>query len=317
MIELIAAEREIATIQTTPDDDHLFTQHAQQRVRIRFHEMNTDLHWFALFLHPLARKLAISSASHSRTIEKAYDVVFDLCRRWNWSEEVVMKVIQDLRRYHAGEAPFSEGSADARAWWSQLSVNMKECPLKALAIRIFSIVPHAAEIERLFSDLGGVQSPKRCRLSVAHMETLGILRNHYTNELSGGKTTHRHHAHMHTREGGGANVEKLTELTQQWAFEPDTSVTTQTPTPDEISLQEIDEAFRELQNIPPGQATGDGQGAAVGVEEVYNVAEMDRIRKGLAPKAVGDDVAAHDGGAGEGKWSKESILRKLGIQQTQ
>ncbi|KAG2368929.1 hypothetical protein BDR07DRAFT_1198175, partial [Suillus spraguei] len=49
-----------------------------------------------------------------------------------------------------------------------------------LAITLFSIVPHAADVERLFSDLGGIQGVKRCNLTVRTFETLGKLRNNYT-----------------------------------------------------------------------------------------------------------------------------------------
>ena len=305
MLELIAAERAITTIQLKPDDDPAFTQHAQNQVRRRFHEMNTTLHWFALFLHPLARALAISSAPHSRTLKHAYDFAFDVAERWNWSKDTVTKLIQDIGKYHRGEAPFAGGIADARAWWNGLPITHGQCPLKAMAVRIFSIVPHAAEIERLFSDLGGVQSPRRCRLSVPHMETLGILRNHYNGELSGGKTSHRKHAHMHTRDDAGIDVTKLTELTSQWALETGepTSAVLDPPPPDEISPSEIEQAFSDLGNVARAGG-GDGLPESVGVEAVYAVDEMDRIRRGVAPPAAANDVAAHDSGASENRgWS--------------
>ncbi|KAG2159290.1 uncharacterized protein EDB93DRAFT_1075096, partial [Suillus bovinus] len=49
-------------------------------------------------------------------------------------------------------------------------------PLKALAITLLSIVPHAADVERLFSDMGSTQSPKRCNLSVDTFEALAKIR---------------------------------------------------------------------------------------------------------------------------------------------
>jgi hypothetical protein len=56
-------------------------------------------------------------------------------------------------------------------------------PLKALTIMIHSIVPHTAEVERLFSALGGTQSTKRCNLSVSTFETLGKLHANYSCHL--------------------------------------------------------------------------------------------------------------------------------------
>ncbi|KAG2064222.1 hypothetical protein BDR04DRAFT_1181032, partial [Suillus decipiens] len=54
-----------------------------------------------------------------------------------------------------------------------LPISAKTYPLKTLAITLFSIVPHAADVERLFSDLGGIQNVKRCNLTVRTFETLG------------------------------------------------------------------------------------------------------------------------------------------------
>ncbi|KAG2144418.1 uncharacterized protein EDB93DRAFT_1087646, partial [Suillus bovinus] len=48
-------------------------------------------------------------------------------------------------------------------------------PLKALAITLLSIVPHAADVEHLFSDMGSTQSPKRCNLSVDTFEALAKI----------------------------------------------------------------------------------------------------------------------------------------------
>jgi hypothetical protein len=57
---------------------------------------------------------------------------------------------------------------------------MKAYPLKTLAITIFSIIPHSAKVEWLFSDLGGIQGVKHCNLTVCTFKTLGKLRNNYT-----------------------------------------------------------------------------------------------------------------------------------------
>ena len=251
--------------------------------------------------------------SGSRTLKDAFDFAFDLTVKWNWSKATATRLIQDIGKYARGEAPFAGGIADAKVWWTGLPITHEDCPLKTLAVRIFSIVPHAAEIERLFSDLGGVQSPRRCRLSVASMETHGILRNHYNNELSGGKTAHRKHAHMHTREEPGVDVKKLTELTAKWALDPNpVSAVLDPPPPDEISATEIDKAFSELANMPRGG--GDGLPEGVDVDRVYAVKEMDRIRRGVASSMAANDIAAHDGGGGEDRaWSREEILKGLGI----
>ncbi|KAJ6613697.1 hypothetical protein B0H10DRAFT_1692666, partial [Mycena sp. CBHHK59/15] len=52
-------------------------------------------------------------------------------------------------------------------------------PLKTLAITLFSVVPHAVEVECLFSCLSGIQGVKHCNLTVSTFETLGKLCNNY------------------------------------------------------------------------------------------------------------------------------------------
>ncbi|KAG2366744.1 hypothetical protein BDR07DRAFT_1273862, partial [Suillus spraguei] len=59
------------------------------------------------------------------------------------------------------------GQVDVLDWWETLPVSAERCPLKVFTIAINSIVPHAADVERYFLGLGGVQSVKGCNLSVS------------------------------------------------------------------------------------------------------------------------------------------------------
>jgi len=84
-----------------------------------------------------------------------------------------------LKQYYQCRGPFTGGQATGKEWWESLPISSTDHPLKGFAITILSIVPHSAEVERLFSDLGGVQGVKRCNLSVRTFETVGKLRNNY------------------------------------------------------------------------------------------------------------------------------------------
>ncbi len=313
MLELIWAERQIATTLVEQGDDHTFTRHAQTTIRVGFHEMNTLLHWFALFLHPLSRNLAISSASHSRTINQAYEFALDLASRWNWSKPTATRLIIDIDLYAASKPPFAGGIANAKEWWSSPIIKADMHPLKSMAIRVFSIVPHSAEIERFFSDLAGVNSPRRSRLTIEHMEVLGLLRNFYTSELMGTTPTRRKHAHMHTGDGG-LDTAKLDTLLAQWAFASQEQDPTDLAGPDDVSLDEIEAAYRELDDQRFEAGSGDGLSKGVGVENVYAVAELTRIRKGLAAPTPAAEAAEHDnGGEGGQKWTPGDLLRSLGL----
>lgn len=59
---------------------------------------------------------------------------------------------------------------------------------------------------------------------------------------------------------------------------------------------------------------GDGLPEGVDVDRVYTVEEMDQIRRGVASSMAANDIAAHNGGTGEDRaWSREEILKGLGI----
>jgi len=137
--------------------------------------MNTDLHWLCLFLHPLCRKLAISNSRHSCKLEDAYKISLNITSCWGWSKEMATALLRDIKGYFHAQAPFQGGKADGRDWWKSLLVNVTSHPLKALAIKLFSIVPHAAEVKCFFSNLGGIQSVKCSSLMVPHIEMLGTL----------------------------------------------------------------------------------------------------------------------------------------------
>ncbi|KAG1876516.1 hypothetical protein DFJ58DRAFT_647171, partial [Suillus subalutaceus] len=58
-------------------------------------------------------------------------------------------------------------------WWKKLPINSEILPLKAFSVTILSIVGHAGEVVRTFSDLGTTQPTRRCNLSVDTCETIG------------------------------------------------------------------------------------------------------------------------------------------------
>jgi len=136
-------------------------------------------------------------------------------------------------------------------WWNSLIAPIASHPLKALAIKIFSIVPHAAEVERFFSCLGGVQSARQSRLTVSHMQTFGTLRNQYTYEihqamLERGKSTCRKHAHMHTQKDPGIDLSRAEDLIKTFLWTPlDTS--SEGVEPESITVEDIDAEFERLE----------------------------------------------------------------------
>ncbi|KAF8973343.1 ribonuclease H-like domain-containing protein [Flammula alnicola] len=323
MLQLIWAHQAVLNTPLIDGDDPLFTDHAKRVLNAQFHAMNTDIHWLALFLHPLCRKLTVSTATHSRKLADAYRISLDIVQRWKWSREVAENLTRDLKAYHNGEAPFNGGKSDAKDWWKSLLVNVNSHPLKALAIKLFSIVPHAAEVERFFSNLGGVQSVKRSRLTIPHMQTFGTLRNHYIRQLheiaiAAGKSTRCKHAHMHTStEGGGLNVDRADDLFTDILWTPQLLTGYEgadVEGPESLSLDDIDAAFDQLEQQINSPRDGDGLSSMVPIEQVYDLSTLDDIRAGkVGPINVDDELEVINHNGATDTWDSASLLRSLGV----
>ncbi|KAF5363035.1 hypothetical protein D9758_012617 [Tetrapyrgos nigripes] len=134
-----------------------------------------------------------------------------LASKWKWSARDAKALVENIKDYNLCKAPFIGGTKDGKAYWESLSVASDQVPLKKLAITIFLIVPSSSDVERLFSDLGGIQTPKRNNLNINTFEDLGKmhcnLRRHHHSELRAqGKSIHRKHGHMHTKTSPGINT---------------------------------------------------------------------------------------------------------------
>lgn len=173
VLEMLRCARTLAGVKLEEGDSEDFLSHARNVFNRRFNAMNTARHSLALFLHPLCRKLAISS-KNGRTFDFMLETAVGIAKQWRWGRQKADRLLTDLRLYHQCKEPFSGGQSDGLDWWENLAVRAEEHPLKILAVTLFSIVPHSAEVERLFSTLSGVQSPKRATLSVKNFEGLAI-----------------------------------------------------------------------------------------------------------------------------------------------
>ncbi|KAF9243739.1 ribonuclease H-like domain-containing protein [Melanogaster broomeanus] len=284
MLELIRCAKRMSQLQLDPDDNVGFWQHAKAVFNRRFHATNTDYHSLALFLHPICRKLAISQAASGRSIEHMIKIALGISMRWNWTQPKAAKLVSDMQTYNLGRAPFAGGQADGLAMVGKLT---------SFAITILSIVPHAGEVERLFSALGSTQSPRRCNLSVDTFETLGKIRanlNHhlYMKKLATGQQTRRQHAHMHTREEPGINVEVMKDLRDNFTWVPPLSALSddELAGPETISLDEIEAEFAALEEQrKEGAARGYGWEGRI------------------VPRGVDDEIIVVEHGAdGEKDW---------------
>jgi hypothetical protein len=176
MLEFIHCAKQISQLKlNAEDDDTGFWMHTKSVFNHQFYAINTDLHSLTLFLHPMCCKLAVTDALKGRPFDFMVKTALAVAKQWWWEEQKAKLLIDYLKAYNLCHAPFSGGHADGLVWWESLAVSTDGHPLKALAITLLSIVPYAADIKRLFLDMGSTQSLKHCNLMVDTFEALAKI----------------------------------------------------------------------------------------------------------------------------------------------
>ena len=234
------------------------------------------------------------------------------------------KLTLDIKRYSSGSAPFASGKSDGKQWWTEFVLPTTTHLIKAMALKIFLIVPHAAEVEWFFSYLGGVQSAKQSNLTVAHMTTFGTLQNHYTQEvhaaiLALGNSTRQKHAPMHTRALSGIDVAYAEDLikTYMWTLLANTAenaVGSQEESAS-ISTEDINTEFARLDaQGETDTQDGDCLLANVVIDQVYDLTSLDEILGGSAPLTVEEELDVAKAGSSGDVWDTASLLCSLGVK---
>jgi hypothetical protein len=318
MLELLRCAVELEAQAVDDGDDPEFLEHAKAMFNKEFKALNTDVHFLSLYLHPLCRTLAISpEAGRSRggrTFLDICKIAVTLVESFKWKEEVAKKLVADLQAYQACEAPFKGGLKDGAQWWKSLSVSAVDHPLKGLAILLFKIVPHTAEVEWSFSGFGVIQSPRRSRLSVENLERNGKLRSHYVGLVQDkareeGKDPRRRHGHSRVPAQLGLNLEmsaRVEEAARALEMEEDRDAEGEDDE-ETAMMNEIEAAFEAL-DFGASPDSGHANVEAVGI---FSVAHLKNIDALIAPAAMEDDLRALRDG--EATWSVDNLLTTLGV----
>lgn len=322
MLELIKCARNFIRLELTQGESADFWAHAKITFNNRFHGMNTDLHQLALFLHPLCRNLAVGQAANGRSLKDMIKIALTIAHdQWDWSRVRAEALQQNMNDYYSCLGPFSGGEADAMRWWNSRPISAKEYPIKHMAIILFSIVPHAAEVERLFSQLGGVQTTRRCKLSVRNFEALGKIRANLSQQLwqdertRTGQIPRRRHGHMHTRPQPGIDIDAAKELEENFMWNPplaaqDADDPVDIITPEDISEEEL---MAEWDRFEKQQAEEVGNVAVAPSQEVlsgkvYDFVELERVEKGTVELYHDSNVSVADGSEGGADWDVNTLL---------
>ncbi|KAG1813763.1 hypothetical protein EV424DRAFT_1326445 [Suillus variegatus] len=255
------------------------------------------------------------------------EAALDVAKQWRWDEQVAKLLVRDLKEYYKCSGIFTGGQADALDWWETLPVGAEQCPLKALAIIIHSIVPHAADIERYFLGLGGVQSVKRCNLSVDTFESLSKLRASYAYflyqmDFKAGKPVRRKHGHMHTHPERGLDVALADELQRSFAWIPplaaDSDDQDYLAGPESITDEELREEFerfeREAREADQLRENDKGHVPDVLDGGIVDWSELERVERGITPTGFVEEIDVLNRGSGSASgWSIDALLTSEGV----
>ena len=348
MIELLRIARILLQMKASDNEDEEFLEWARAVFNREFHKIHTDIHHLTLFLHPLCRNLALSDLPQSRTLSNIIDTALNIAKRLGWDEIVSRKLVTDIIDYEKERGPFSiqSGRSNPVQWWDRLSVVDLAHPLRMFAILILSIVPHAAEVERLFSNLGGVQSVRRSRMTIEVLSMLGTIRSQYAAELqedlsSRGIDARRRHAHMHTEADGGSHTSTIDDLIANLADSRVTSSTDPDPTsvapsaalpstppnmqdpnapapPPACSQDELELAFAKLDLESYGEPDIDPhrEGKHINAAGMYPLHELNAVLAGDSDERSAPQTAMQLGtGSGTGDWTVAGLMDSMGLSR--
>ncbi|KAN0101259.1 hypothetical protein V8E55_001243 [Tylopilus felleus] len=258
----------------------------------------------------------MSQVANGHNFEFMLTTALTIAQQWRWSESEAKSLVYDLKEYQKCTGAFAGAQADALGWWEQRPVTAKQCPLKAMAVILHSVVPHAADVKRYFSSLGGTH--------YAH--------HLYKMDCTTGKPTHRRHTHMHTRPQLGINLEVAADLTKNFTWVPPLAAQSESDSddclagPEAVTDKELSSAFdalerekQDLETALPVSSSGilvdpelELNGNEVLEGQVYSWDELDTINNGTQPTGFVEDICVLDK-SGNGRWDIQALLSSEGV----
>ncbi|EXX63970.1 hypothetical protein RirG_147300 [Rhizophagus irregularis DAOM 197198w] len=154
------------TIKKLPSREMVeFHQHCIESFNKYWDKFDLKIYILAYFLHPAYRtKIWQNNGGDKRS-----------CNR----------LLAQIRNYELQKSLYNQ-EIDSHlktpiSWW--LKIKDKYDYLPALAIIVFSITPHSAECERIFSTLGWLYGTRRQRLGLLKVEAMAKIRSFYVSNI--------------------------------------------------------------------------------------------------------------------------------------
>lgn len=130
------------------------------------------VYFVALFLNPEWQTMAISRKHDADSITKETLI---LAKNFGFSKNQCIQIKSDIANYIVlVQARRRRDGMEPWNWWNQQT---KCQQLRLLALKILSVRPHTAAVERLFSSLGLTKTKSRNRLNVERMKMMAMIRS--------------------------------------------------------------------------------------------------------------------------------------------
>lgn len=138
-----------------------------ERMEVREKSFDQGLYIVAFYLMPKYRKICLAIDVHVMAL--------DLARKWfDIDENKSQKFKREILQYHKNQIPHYCNEQDPVKYWSQFNNGASE--LAAFALLGFKIIPSAASIERLFSQLAFTKTKYRNIMLPSNFAAHGIIK---------------------------------------------------------------------------------------------------------------------------------------------
>ncbi|KAH8930641.1 hypothetical protein BT69DRAFT_1291661 [Atractiella rhizophila] len=152
--------------------ENLFVEYAVSCFKNRFHAIDSGLFFVALYLHPMRRGIA--------------SFLLRLAERWKLSSKASTLLCDNVDEYHNFERKFAETSLNALKYWEELALPPSQYPPISVAIRIFSMLPHAGLLKREKGEGKEFQRRKGGRQDELEMQTVEGIEDYNELDIIGG-----------------------------------------------------------------------------------------------------------------------------------
>ncbi|CAB5164801.1 unnamed protein product [Rhizophagus irregularis] len=164
-----------ANVKSMPIDDYKTLKNSCIRIfNRRFAEYDEDIYLLAFFLHPYYKGLGVRNQQFDR-IQKA---ALRLWKALGHKKASGLELHSQIRSYFDNAKPYDAQYSPEHdvpyLWWNSI-IDGKFSSLSRFSKVIFSITPHSASCERLFSSLGWMFGKKRTNLSAQTIESMAKI----------------------------------------------------------------------------------------------------------------------------------------------